>query len=359
MNNRQKSKGITLIALVVTIVVLLILAGVSINLILGENGLISKTKDSRDKTKDASLTEQIVIEIAGSYGIDGGIDMEQLKENLKNNLNIPAQDIIDNGDGGITINKDGLIIIVNPDGTTTQYQKVEASSADWQLNEEGNTIIAYIGSGFDEDTVVIPNYVDNHKITGLGNGNAPIFASNMNVVQGKKLKIETGIKNINCIAFASCSGFIGDLIIPNSVTSIADSAFNGCSGFTGDLTIPNSVTSLANSAFWACRGFSGTLTIGMKNIPNGFCPSGLSGTQFSKLVLEDTVETIGNNAFDRCSSFTGNLRIPASVKTIGDYAFSSCTGFTGDLIIPNSVTSIGSCCFLRMHRIFRRFDNSK
>ena len=39
MNNKQKSKGITLIALVVTIVVLLILAGVSINLILGENGL--------------------------------------------------------------------------------------------------------------------------------------------------------------------------------------------------------------------------------------------------------------------------------------------------------------------------------
>ena len=47
MKNKKQS-GITLVALVVTIVVLLILAGVSINLVLGENGLITQAKEAKE-----------------------------------------------------------------------------------------------------------------------------------------------------------------------------------------------------------------------------------------------------------------------------------------------------------------------
>ena len=53
----KKTKGITLIALVVTIVVLLILAGVSINMVLGENGIVTKAKDARDKTEQAKQND--------------------------------------------------------------------------------------------------------------------------------------------------------------------------------------------------------------------------------------------------------------------------------------------------------------
>ena len=56
-NNMKNNKGITLVALVVTIVVLLILAGVSINMVLGENGIVTKAKDARDKTKQAQANE--------------------------------------------------------------------------------------------------------------------------------------------------------------------------------------------------------------------------------------------------------------------------------------------------------------
>ena len=48
-----KNNGITLVALVVTIVVLLILSGVSISLVLGDNGLISQAKQSANATKEA------------------------------------------------------------------------------------------------------------------------------------------------------------------------------------------------------------------------------------------------------------------------------------------------------------------
>ena len=50
----KKNKGITLVALVVTIVVLLILAGVSINLVLGDNGIVKKAQDAKTKSAEAS-----------------------------------------------------------------------------------------------------------------------------------------------------------------------------------------------------------------------------------------------------------------------------------------------------------------
>ena len=53
----KNNKGITLVALVVTIVVLLILAGVSINLILGNNGIIAKAKDAETKSAEASQND--------------------------------------------------------------------------------------------------------------------------------------------------------------------------------------------------------------------------------------------------------------------------------------------------------------
>ena len=50
----RNNKGITLVALVVTIVVLLILAGVSINLVLGENGIITQAKKAKKETNEAN-----------------------------------------------------------------------------------------------------------------------------------------------------------------------------------------------------------------------------------------------------------------------------------------------------------------
>ena len=47
----KNNKGITLVALVVTIIVLIILAGISINLLLGDNGIITKAQDAKKQQK--------------------------------------------------------------------------------------------------------------------------------------------------------------------------------------------------------------------------------------------------------------------------------------------------------------------
>lgn len=62
-----KNKGITLVALVVTIVVLLILAGVSINLVLGENGLITKAQEAKRKTAEAKENEITSMDSASDW----------------------------------------------------------------------------------------------------------------------------------------------------------------------------------------------------------------------------------------------------------------------------------------------------
>ena len=60
MKNKRilKERGITLIALVITIVVLLILAGVSINAIFSENGIIKRAKDAQNKMDQAVENDQ-------------------------------------------------------------------------------------------------------------------------------------------------------------------------------------------------------------------------------------------------------------------------------------------------------------
>ena len=60
---KKTNKGITLIALVITIIVLLILAGVSINMLLGENGLITNTQNAISKHKEEQLKEQAILAV--------------------------------------------------------------------------------------------------------------------------------------------------------------------------------------------------------------------------------------------------------------------------------------------------------
>ena len=70
MKNLKNNKAITLVALVVTIVLLLILAGMSINFILGQNGIVLKTKEAAEKHERESKIEQRILDEAVEF-IDG------------------------------------------------------------------------------------------------------------------------------------------------------------------------------------------------------------------------------------------------------------------------------------------------
>ena len=102
MDAKKRQKGITLIALVVTIVVLLILAGITISLVFGSNGVIQKAQDSKEQTKIGEMREKLEMAKVpvyadgnGSYKVQdywGRIESEGL-------IADKTVDIIDNKDG--------------------------------------------------------------------------------------------------------------------------------------------------------------------------------------------------------------------------------------------------------------------
>ena len=99
----KEMKGITLVALVVTIVVLLILAGVSINTVLGDDGIIKKAKEAAETTKRVSAEEEmnrLVLEYQLAKSDENFEDFLQEKIN-EGRINGAT----DNGDGTVTISK--------------------------------------------------------------------------------------------------------------------------------------------------------------------------------------------------------------------------------------------------------------
>ena len=82
MGHRQS--GITLIALIVTIIVLIILAGISIGMLAGDNGILQKATDAKEKTERQSVIEQARIDVLGYQTENKGGDLE--KSQLKSVL---------------------------------------------------------------------------------------------------------------------------------------------------------------------------------------------------------------------------------------------------------------------------------
>ena len=60
----RNNKGITLIALVITIIVLLILAGVSIAMLTGQNGILTQANTAGENTRDAEIREAIALAVS-------------------------------------------------------------------------------------------------------------------------------------------------------------------------------------------------------------------------------------------------------------------------------------------------------
>lgn len=115
----------------------------------------------------------------------------------------------------------------------------------------------------------------------------------------------------------------GDVVIPDSVTSIEEYAFYECASVTS-IKIPNSVTEIGWYAFSGC-------------------------TSLTSITIPDGVTSIDDYTFSCCTSLS-SITIPDSVTSIGLYAFSGCTSLTS-ITIPDSVTSIGDNAFYNCNKL--------
>ena len=94
----RKQKGITLIALVITIIVLLILAGVTVATLTGDNGLLQKSTSAKQDNEDSKELELIKLSVsAAKVAGKGTITTENLNNELKSNLNSET-DVVESSD---------------------------------------------------------------------------------------------------------------------------------------------------------------------------------------------------------------------------------------------------------------------
>ena len=82
--NIQNNRGITLIALVITIIVLLILAGVSISMLTGQNGILTQAQNAKQATEKSAEQEKVQIAVSSSRDNDGQLSFEKLKAEIEN-----------------------------------------------------------------------------------------------------------------------------------------------------------------------------------------------------------------------------------------------------------------------------------
>ena len=84
INQKETQKGITLIALVITIIVLLILAGVSIAMLTGQNGILTQAQNAKTTTENKSAEEKVKLAIMGARADDGTLTVGKLRTELAN-----------------------------------------------------------------------------------------------------------------------------------------------------------------------------------------------------------------------------------------------------------------------------------
>ncbi len=274
----KNQKGITLIALVITIIVLLILAGVSISMISGDDGIATKASQAAEKTKEKSDEE---MEKLGS--VDEYIE-DEVNENKTEQEPIPENVI---PEGGIYTTADGVVL------------------------EEGNAFPEIVTSG---DVYVYGNYEYKYKYYYAIFGGWVNFAE----IEGWGVKCKNNtvtdpgpiLETINNepITHMRCTFYNSDIaVVPTIPSTVTDLyyAFGSCDSLTdlSDLVIPEGLITLD-------YGFA-------------YCSNLTKGPDFTNCTQLKTMA----EAFNSCTSLQEKMFVPSNVVTVESAIFRNCTQF--------------------------------
>ncbi len=142
INQKEAQKGITLIALVITIIVLLILAGVSIAMLTGQNGILTQAQNAKTTTANKSAEEKVKLAVmaARAQSEDASLDATKLKTEIE-----------DNYAGVAELTAGGFPVNVTIDGkafTVDSYGNVELAGSKPQMTD-AKIVASADGTGTD------------------------------------------------------------------------------------------------------------------------------------------------------------------------------------------------------------------
>ncbi len=232
----RKNQGITLIALIITIIVMLILVGVVVTIVI-QSDLLGTAKTAGDKHKIAYEEESKM--------------------------------------SGVTINEKQY-------GSIEEYMEeinptiVEGDPKDWDYTVESDgtiTITRYLNEDRTIDTVVIPNYIGGvpvKRVKGNAGGTGGTTIWNEKICDGrdliagsatvspndtiKKIIVLNGIEVIESGAFAHTKN-LEKITLPSTLLELGNYSFLGCASLT-NIMIPNSVAKIGKLTFRFCNNLT-------------------------------------------------------------------------------------------------------
>lgn len=381
----KEEKGITLVALVISIIVMIILSGISLNATIGENGIINRARESKLKQEEAEAEGEILSGIAS-------LDIEYYQKatsdtgiTINSIYSISGLSKYVNGKiNGFNYNKNGTTVVyytnergsytvkIGEDGNVATYsgifvQKDETISIQMGKNDKitlntdmKDTIWAVVsGNGTvdpntgevtknDNETIIIKGKSDDGEVTIIIEGtdeetddalaiietkkiSETVTASIEQLENGKYILRISGTGEIPAMGFQmENDGLVKEIVIEDGITYLGAQALYYFEE-TESVTIPKTIKSYNYSFAWNLKKLNTVNYNAINANADAYFPDNAS----MNIVFRDTNVT--------------NVNIGSEVESIPDYFFENCKMST--LVIPNSVKSIGNFAFLNCNNL--------
>ena len=375
----NENKGITLIALVVTIVVLLILAGISINMVIGQGGIIAKAKDAKEESRGASVEDardlwrsDMIIAQEGDLEVSQSLD--SLLEDLQaKGLLTESEAFQIKSTGAVQIGSHNINFSLDGTSTKIDWSKLEPGLYEtgttnlirsWEELVSGGEIT--IGSDFSGEVgITATNVKDKGDLVisrdagvlmdgshGCGSMRSNITGAfipkEVEIHDGlsqqsdlQRVVIENGATYISGRAFSSDSK-LEEIIIPDSIEEIEGGAFSGTLWYKNQ---PNGVIYVAKVLYKYKGDMPKDTSIEIKDGTKSISSEAFRyEDNLTQITIPSSVTSIGSGAFEYCDGLT-EITLPESITVVENNAFAYCEGLT-KIKIPDSVTELGSTAFL-------------
>ena len=327
----KRENGVTLIALAVTIIVMLILAGATISILTGNSGITTNASKAKTKSYLADIKEEYELYLSEKR-MDDEYDLDTLYANDKT-IRYEGNEV----GSGIT-----EICSSIKKGDEKKFEIIKGKI--YYVSQDKKVIPIAVELGFSinpyeitDDGVLRSSAMNLYLVDNNGNLDLSEYEGKIKTIEAgafSKVETESGITPLSSIVLPKGITTIGDdafsyntsltsIKIPNTVTTIGKRAFRGCTNLTS-IEIPDSVTYIGEHCFYDCN-------------------------KLQKIKLSKKIQTINSYLLYGCSSLT-EIKIPEGVKSIGYAAFSYCNKLT-TITLPASLTSLSGAALNGLSRL--------
>ena len=293
----ERNKGITLISLVITIIVLLILAGITISTLVGENGIITKATEAKISTELSAYKEKLELYKVNKTSENTNFIEETLTAG-KTDLNYNTK----------SEEETGNIKTIITDISDKYFEKLEVIKGKLLINTQDKTEIRVAQSL----GIEVNPYDIRDGVLWSSSGNLLLMDENTG-----SLTIPDSVTSIGEGAFSNLEG-LKTIIIPPTVKRIEQNAFKN------NTTLENVIIQERNGEGIEYIGDSAFR--GCKNLKN--------------INLPDTITYIGPSAF-RSDGNLDNIKLPKNLKELYGLTFCGCSSLK-NLELSETLEKLGT-----------------